>query len=144
MPRRVKSDHRLCKWKSCRDARVPKPAAIIEARKTDSIFQASFRGLVDSAELLAATKSTGHLVFDPRCLCGDKPLAYFYRTEGMILFQALDIDYRLVKALRKFCINSTNIYPEHPASSRTFKAGWETSIGEASIGVRGRRCAEAS
>jgi hypothetical protein len=75
---------------------------------------------VDSAELLAATKSTGHLVFDPRCLCGDKPLACFYRTEGMILLQALDFDYRLVKTLRKFCINSTNIDPEHPVPPELF------------------------
>jgi hypothetical protein len=34
-------------------------------------------GLVDSSELLAATKRTGHLVFDPRGLRGDKPLACF-------------------------------------------------------------------
>jgi hypothetical protein len=54
---------------------------------------------VDSAELLTATKSTGHLVFDPRCLCGNKPLASFYRTEGMILFQLRDTDYRIVQAL---------------------------------------------
>ncbi len=27
----------------------------------------------------------------------------------MILFQSRDIDYRIVKALRKFCINSTSI-----------------------------------
>lgn len=82
---------------------------------------------MDSAELLAATKSTGHLVFDPRCLCGDKPLACFYRTEGMILFQTLDIDYRLVKALRKSCINSTNVYPEHPAPPEFFKT-WMSDI----------------
>ena len=78
---------------------VPKPSAIC------------FRGLVDSAELLTATKSTGQLVFDPRCLCGDKSLACFYWTEGMILFQSRDIDHRIVKALRKFCIDSTRIYP---------------------------------
>ena len=76
---------------------------------------------MDSAELLAATKSTGHLVFDPRCLCGDKPLACLYRTKGMILFQALDIDYRLVKALSEFCINSTSICPEHPAPLEFFQ-----------------------
>jgi hypothetical protein len=57
-------------------------------------------GLVDSSELLTATKRTRHLVFDPRGLRGDKPLAYFYRTEGMILFQSRDIDRGIVKALR--------------------------------------------
>ena len=77
-------------------------------------------GLVDFTELLTATKSTVHLVFDPRCLCGDKPLARLYRTEGMILFQSRDSDHRIVKALRKFCINSTSIYPEHPAPPEYF------------------------
>jgi hypothetical protein len=75
--------------------------------------------LVDSAELLTATKPTRHLVFDPRCLCGDKPLACLYRTEGMILFQPRDIDHRLVKALRKFCINSTRMYPKQSGYSRS-------------------------
>jgi hypothetical protein len=75
---------------------------------------------VDSAELLTATKPTRYLVFDPRCLCGDKPLACLYRTEGMILFQSRDIDHRLVKALRKFCINSTSTSPEHSAPSEVF------------------------
>jgi hypothetical protein len=84
--------------------------------KTDGIYQATFRGLVDFAELLAATKSTGHLVFDPRCLCGDKLLACLYWTKSMILFQSREFDHRLVKALSKFCINSTSIYSEHPAS----------------------------
>jgi hypothetical protein len=104
-----------------------------------------FQGLVDSAELLAATKSTGHLVSDPRCLCGDKPLACLYRTAGMILFQPRDIDNRIVKALRKLGINSTSIYPEHPAPHEFFqKPGWETSIGKATIVVCWCRCAEAS
>jgi hypothetical protein len=85
------------------------------------LSDAAFReGLVDSAELLAATKPTRHLVFDPRCLCGDKPLSCLYRTEGMILFQPRDIDHRLVKALRKFCINSTSMYPEHSATPEVF------------------------
>jgi hypothetical protein len=101
--------------------------------------------LVDSAELLTATKPTRHLVFDPRCLCGDKPLACLYRTEGVILFQPRDIDHRLVKALRKFCINSTRMYPQafwlHPKSLQTCI---RTSIGKATIGVLGRRCVEAS
>jgi hypothetical protein len=70
---------------------------------------------VDSAELLTATEATGDLVFDPRCLGGDKPLACLYRTVSMFLFQSRDFDHCLVKALRKFCINSTSIYPEHPA-----------------------------
>jgi len=39
----------------------------------------------------------------------------------MILFQALDIDYCLVKALRKSCVNSTSIYPEHPAPPEFFQ-----------------------
>jgi hypothetical protein len=77
-------------------------------------------GLVDSVELLTATKSTGHLVFDPRCLCGDKPLACLYRTEGVILFQSRDIDHRIVKALRKFCVNPTGIYPEQSAPAEFF------------------------
>jgi hypothetical protein len=75
---------------------------------------------VEFAELLTATKPTRHLVFDPRCLCGDKPLACLYRTEGMILFQSRDIDQRVVKALRKFCINSTSTSPEHSAPSEVF------------------------
>jgi hypothetical protein len=66
---------------------------------------------VDSAELLAATKSTGHLVFDPRCLCGDELLACFYWTKSMILFQSREFDHRLIKAPGKVCINSTSIYP---------------------------------
>jgi hypothetical protein len=69
---------------------------------------------VDSAELLAATKSAGHLVFDPRCLCGDELLACLYWTKSMILFQSREFDHRLVKAPGKVCINSTSIYPEHP------------------------------
>jgi hypothetical protein len=101
-------------------------------------------GLVDFAEMLTATKSTGHLVFDPRCLCGDKPLACLYRTEGVILFQSRDIDHRIVKALRKFCINSTSIYPEHSAPPEFFQTWMGTSIGKATIGVRRRRCVEAS
>jgi hypothetical protein len=76
---------------------------------------------VDSAELLAATKSTGHLVLDPRRLCGDKLLACLYRTTSMILFQSREFDHRLVKALSKFCINSTSSYPEHPASPAFFE-----------------------
>jgi hypothetical protein len=100
---------------------VPKPSASIEARKTNGIYQATFRGLVDSAELLAATKSTGHLVLDPRRLCGDKLLACLYRTTSMILFQSREFDHRLVKALSKFCINSTSSYPEHPASPAFFE-----------------------
>jgi len=89
---------------------------------------------VDSAELLTATKSTGHLVFDPRCLCGDKPLACLYRTEGMILFQTRDIDHRIVKALRKFCINSTSIYPEHSAPPEFFQTWMGDIHGKATIG----------
>jgi hypothetical protein len=38
----------------------------------------------------------------------------------MILFQSRDIDHRLVKALRKFCINSTSMYPEHSATPEVF------------------------
>jgi hypothetical protein len=75
---------------------------------------------VDSAELLTATKATGGLMFDPRCLGGDKPLACLYRTVSMFLFQSRDFDHCLVKALRKFCINSTSIYPEHPAPPEFF------------------------
>ena len=101
-------------------------------------------GLVDFAELLTATKSTGHLVFDPRCLCGDKPLARLYRTEGMIVFQSRDMAYRSVKALRKSCINSTSIYPEHSAPPVVFTTYIRTSFGKATIGLRWRRCAEAS
>jgi hypothetical protein len=33
----------------------------------------------------------------------------------MIHFQLLDVAYRVVQALRKFCINSTRIHPEHTA-----------------------------
>jgi hypothetical protein len=62
----------------------------------------------------------------------------------MILFQSRDIDYRIVKALRKLCINSTSIYSEHFAPPAFFQPGWGTSIGKATIGVRGRRCAETS
>ncbi len=82
-------------------------------------------GLVDFAELLTAKKSTGHLMFDPRCLCGDKPLARLYRTEGMILFQSRDMTYRIVKALRKSCINSTSIYPERSSPPEFFRTGWD-------------------
>jgi hypothetical protein len=103
-----------------------------------------FRELVDSAELLTATKSTGHLVFNPRCLCGDKPFACLYRAEDMILFQPRDIVYRIVQALRKSCINSTSIYPEHSAPPEFFKLCIGISIEKATIGVRRRRCAEAS
>jgi hypothetical protein len=78
-------------------------------------------GLVDFAELLTATKSTAHLMFDPRCLCGDKPLARLYRTEGMIVFQSRDMANRSVKAPRKSCINSTSIYPEHSSPSEIFR-----------------------
>ena len=42
--------------------------------------------LVNYPELLTAAKLTGHLVFDPRSLCGEKLIACLYRTEGMILF----------------------------------------------------------
>jgi len=100
MPRTVKSDPHALQVEVLE--RCAGAEASGEYRRPDDKqhLTGHFQGLVDSAELLAATKSTGHLVFDPRCLCGDKPLACFYRTEGMILFQALDIDYRLVKALR--------------------------------------------
>ncbi len=43
----------------------------------------------------------------------------------MILFQSSDIDHRIVKALRKFFINSTSIYSAKK---------WGTSIGKATIG----------
>ena len=101
-------------------------------------------GLVDFTELLTATKSTVHLVFDPRCLCGDKPLARLYRTESMLLFESRDMAYRIVKALRKFCINSTRIYLEHAAPPKGPQTQMGQSIKEASIGVRRCRCAEAS
>ena len=39
----------------------------------------------------------------------------------MILFQSREFDHRLVKALSKFCINSTSSYPEHPASPAFFE-----------------------
>jgi hypothetical protein len=107
---------------------VQKPSASIGARKTNGIYQATFRGLVDSAELLTATESTGHLVFDPRCLCGDKLLACLYRTASMILFESREFDHRLVKALSKFCINSTSSYPQHPASPASLKTWMVTSI----------------
>jgi hypothetical protein len=48
--------------------------------------QADWIGLVEFAKLLTAAKLTGHLVFDPRCLCGDKFFARLYGTDGMILF----------------------------------------------------------
>jgi hypothetical protein len=98
------------KWKSWR-----------VATDAEAFSEICFRGLVDSAKLLTATKSTGHLVFNPRCLCGDKPFACLYRAEGMILFQPRDIVYRIVQALRKSCINSTSIYPEDAAPSRVFQ-----------------------
>jgi hypothetical protein len=119
MPRTVKSDPRALQVEGlerCTGAEASEYRSPEDKRR----FPGQFQGLVDSAELLAATESTGHLVLDPRCLCGDKPLACFYRTEGMILFQALDIDYRPVKTLRKFCINSTNIDPEHPVPPELF------------------------
>jgi hypothetical protein len=100
---------------------------------------------VDSAELLAATEATSDFVFDPRCLGDGKPIACLYRTASMILFEARDFDHRIVQALRKFCINSTNTFPEHPAPLRVLsKPGWEASIGKATIGAGRRRCAEAS
>ena len=76
---------------------------------------------MDSAELLAATEGTSDLVFDPRCLCGDKPLACLDRRESMILFQSVEFDRCLVQAPTKFCINSTSIYREHPAPPELFK-----------------------
>jgi hypothetical protein len=75
---------------------------------------------VDYAELLTATEATSDLVFDPRCLGGDKPLACFYRTARVILFETLEFDHCLVQALSKFCINSTSLYPEHPAPPELF------------------------
>jgi len=42
--------------------------------------------LVNYAELLTAAKLTGHFVFDPRSLCGEKLIACLYRAEGVILF----------------------------------------------------------
>ena len=42
--------------------------------------------LVNYAELLTAAKLTGHFVFDPRSLCGEKLIARLYRAEGVILF----------------------------------------------------------
>jgi hypothetical protein len=75
---------------------------------------------VDSAELLTAAEGTSDLVFDPRCLSGDKPLACFYGTASMILFQSREFDQCLVQALRKFCIHSTSLYPEHPAPPELF------------------------
>jgi hypothetical protein len=99
---------------------------------------------VDYAELLTATEATSDLVFDPRCLGGDKPLACFYRTTSVILFQTREFDHCLVQALSKFCINSTSLYPEHLAPSELFNTWMGTSIGKASIGAGWRRCAEAS
>jgi hypothetical protein len=71
--------------------------------------------LVDFPDLLTAAKLTAHLVFDPRCLCGDKPFACLDRTNGLIHFQLRNVAYRVVEALRKSCINSTRINPEHTA-----------------------------
>jgi hypothetical protein len=62
----------------------------------------------------------------------------------MILFQSRDTDYCIVKAPRKFCINSTSIYPEHSAPPEFFQTWMGTSIAKATIGVGRRRCAEAS
>ena len=128
MPRWVKSDPhafasgRVGEMRGCRSLqRVSKPG-----RQT-AFTRPLSRGLVDSAELLAATKATGHLVFDPCCLCGDKLLACLYRTTSMILFQSREFDHRLVKALSKFCINSTSRYPEHPALPRSLKS-WMVDI----------------
>jgi hypothetical protein len=99
--------------------------------------------LVDFPDLLTAAKLTTHFVFDPRCLCGDKFLACLDRTSGMIHFQLLDVAYRVVQALRKFCINSTRINSEHTAPPEFSKPRW-TPIGKTTIGGRRRRCAEAS
>ena len=95
---------------------------------------------MDFAELLTATKSTGHLVFDPRCLCRDEPFVRLERTKGMIHLQLRDDAYCVVEALGKFCVNSTRINPEQTAPP---KVGW-TPIGKATSGARRRRCAGAS
>jgi hypothetical protein len=47
----------------------------------------------------------------------------------MILFESRDIDDRLVKALRKFGINSTGIYPQHSAPPEVLENSIRTSMG---------------
>jgi hypothetical protein len=71
--------------------------------------------LVDPAQLLTATKLTGHFVFDPGCLGGAKSFARLDRTAGLVHFQLRDGEYSVIKAPRKFCINSTGIDPKHAA-----------------------------
>jgi hypothetical protein len=99
--------------------------------------------LVDFAGLLPGANSTTHLVFDPRCFCGDEPFARLDGTKGLIHFQLRDIAYRVVEVLGKFCVNSTRINPEQSAPLEFSKAGW-TPIWKASIGARRRRCGGAS
>jgi hypothetical protein len=111
---------RFCEWKSWTDARVPKSLASLEDGRQTAFSRLTFRRLVDSAELLTATEATSDLVFDPRCLGGDKSLACLYRTASVILFQSREFDHCLVQALSQFCINSTSIYPEHPAPPELF------------------------
>jgi len=71
------------------EERAVKPNAVNrltwDSRKT-TLAISSVQGLVDSADLLTAAKLTGHLVFDPCCLRGDKPLAGLYWTETVIFF----------------------------------------------------------
>ena len=79
--------------------------------------------LVDKAQLLTAAKLTGRLVFDPRCLCGDKSFTCLQRTEGLVRFQLFDIECCYVESPRKLCIDSARICQEHAAPSDFLKPG---------------------
>jgi hypothetical protein len=79
---------------------------------------------MDLPDLLTATIHAGHLVLDPRCFCGNKPLGYLKRGEARIHFQSLNITHRIVKPPSKSCISSTNIYPEHSAPPSSFLMLW--------------------
>jgi hypothetical protein len=66
--------------------------------------QLRFPGLVDSANFLRTTKSTGHFMFNPSRLCSGEPFVGLYRAKSLIVLYSRNVEYRDFKVLRQFRI----------------------------------------
>ena len=69
--------------------------------------------LVGSAKFLATTKSTGCFMFDPRSLCRGEHFVRSYRAKSLIVLYSCNVEYRVFKVLRQFCLAQTRFYAEH-------------------------------
>jgi hypothetical protein len=68
-------------------------------------YQLIHPSLVEAAKFLPATKSTNHLMFNPRSLSSGKPFVRLHRTERLIVLYFRNVEYGVFKVLRQFCID---------------------------------------